>query len=352
MSKENNLLNEYQLNRQLRLKNKIIMAPMTRAQASDDLSPTKAMADYYARRAEAGLIITEGTVISDKAKGHHNVPGIFREEHIRQWTTVTDAVHANKGLIFLQLWHVGRVSHPHFLNGDLPGSASATRMSGPLSRSDHLSYGSSRALSVQEINEQIEHFAFAAKNAIQAGFDGVELHGANGYLIDQFLHHDTNRRDDDDYGGSVENMTRFPLAVVSAVGDAIGYERVGIRLSPGAYLNQIVGDDRDAMVFKYLLQQLNQLPIAYVHTGNFDDSKPFEELNHMTMTAFLRTHYHGTLMAAGGYTLTKAQAGIEKGEFNLVAMGRPFIANPDLIQRVRANEALNHYDVSMLNTLY
>lgn len=351
MSEQNKLFSTLKLNKHLILKNRIVMAPMTRAKANDDQSPTPAMVDYYARRAEAGLIITEGTVINERAIGYKNVPGIFNQVHVKQWKKVTDAVHANKGLIFVQIWHVGRVTHPDFLNGELPVSASETIMTGNIPRTESLTYGKSRAATMNEIKQLIADYVSAARYAMEAGFDGVEIHGANGYLIDQFLHHDTNKRDDQ-YGGSPENMARFALEVVQAVGDAIGYERVGLRLSPGAYLNEIKGDARDGATFQYLLEQLNHLPIAYVHTGNFNDQQQFSELNGLTMTAFIRTHYRGTVIAAGSYTRERAQAGIEQGLFDLVAIGRPFIANPDLIQRLHANTALVNYDASMLQTLY
>jgi len=327
------------------------MAPMTRANASDDWVPTQAMADYYARRAEAGLIITEGTVISPDAIGHKNIPGIFSDSQIKHWRLVADKVHHNNGLIFMQIWHVGRVSHPVFLGGKLPISPSETVMTGRIFRSNGLTHGKSRAAAINEINEIISNYATAAANAITAGFDGVELHGANGYLIDQFLHHHTNKREDA-YGGSPENMARFALEVIRACGESIGYERVGIRLSPGAYLHEVLGDERDFFVFRYLLEQLNKIKIAYVHTGNFNDFQKFKELNDMTMSEFMRKYYQGNLIACGGYAFESALNGINSDLFNLVAFGRPFIANPDLIDRLVNNKNLNQYDVDMLKTLY
>lgn len=350
MKNSNHLLSEFKLNSQLSLKNRIIMAPMTRASADDAGVPTAALADYYARRANAGLIITEGTLISPEAGGFKNVPAIYTEAHINGWKQVTQAVHQNNGLIFLQLWHVGRATHPQFLNGKLPLSASATEMTGHIPRSGELTFGKSRAATLFEIKAAINDYVTAAVNAIKAGFDGVEIHGANGYLIDQFLHYDTNHRTDD-YGVSPENMARFALDIVQAVGTAVGYERVGLRLTPGTYLNQIKGDMRDNQVFQYLLKQLSNYPIAYVHIGNFDDTQLFKELNNQTMTAFIRTHYQGVVIANGGYSTEKAQQAIAQNEFNLVAIGRPFIANPDLIERLHSNAPLRSYEASMLNTL-
>ncbi|STX29769.1 N-ethylmaleimide reductase, FMN-linked [Legionella beliardensis] len=345
------LLSPFQLNKQIRLKNRIVMAPMTRNMANDDLSPTALMKDYYTRRADAGLIITEGTIIRADAKGYSNVPGIFTRKQIESWRQITDAVHANSGHIFSQIWHLGRVSHPHFLGGQLPISASETKMTGKVTRAEGLYYGTSRAATLDEIKDIINSYAIAAKNAIDAGFDGIELHGANGYLIDQFLHYHTNHRTDA-YGGNPENMARFALDVVKACGEAIGYERVGLRLSPGAYLNEIIGDSRDALVFKYLLEQLNHLPIAYVHTGNFNDKITFEELNSQTMTRFIRTHYKGTLIACGSYDFEEGQEKIKNNDFDLLGIGRPFIANPNLIHQLHNNEIIRPYEATMLQTLY
>lgn len=345
------LLSPFQLNEEIQLKNRIVMAPMTRNMANDDLSPTSLMKDYYTRRADAGLIITEGTIIRADAKGYSNVPGIFTREHIKGWRQITDSVHASSGHIFSQIWHLGRVSHPHFLNGQLPISASETIMTGRVTRAVGLNYGVSRAATLNEIKDIINSYAIAAKNAIEAGFDGVEIHGANGYLIDQFLHYHTNHRTDY-YGATPENMARFALKVVKACGEAIGYERVGIRLSPGAYLNEIIGDKRDAFVFKYLLEQLNHVPIAYVHTGNFNDKTIFEELNKQTMTSFMRAHYKGTLIACGSYDFEEGQNKIENNDFDLLGIGRPFIANPDLIHQLHHNEMIRPYEVAMLESLY
>lgn len=223
-------------------------------------------------------------------------------------------------------------------------------MNGKIRRAEDLYYGESRALSVLEIMELIKNYAQAAKRAIEAGFDGVEIHGANGYLIDQFLHYHTNLRQDV-YGQSPENMALFALELIDACITEIGQERVGLRLSPGAYLNEIVGDKRDAKVFQYLLEQLNTRNIAYVHTGNFDDSILFPELENKTMTQFMRTHYQGTLIASGGYNLEKATHQIEENSFDLIAIGRPFIANPDLITRVKNKNSLIPYDGEMLKVL-
>jgi N-ethylmaleimide reductase len=345
------VFSDFRLTPYLSLKNKVIMAPMTRANATESSLPTKKMVDYYARRAAVGLIVSEGTLINSEAMNCARVPGIYNEDQITAWRPIIDAVHQNGGHFFMQLWHVGRASHPHFLNGKLPIAPSATEMKGRLYRSENLFYGKSRAATLDELKQLKLDYTNAAKNAISAGSDGIELHGANGYLLDQFLHYDTNKRTDE-YGQTPENMSRFVLEVVNAVGEAIGFEKVGLRLSPGAYLNEIVGDERDKSVFAYLLSQLNNLPLAYVHTGNFDDSVLFKELDNMTMTEFLRKHYKGTLIACGGYDLETGENHIAKGDFDLVAIGRPLIANPNLIDQFKKSEEIKEYDPVMLKTLY
>jgi N-ethylmaleimide reductase len=345
------LLEEVKLNKLLTLKNKIVMAPMTRVSATDDLVPTPEMVEYYARRADAGLIVTEGTVIQVDALGHRNVPGIFSENQVKHWRRVTDEVHRKNGLIFSQLWHVGRVSHPLYLNDKLPIAPSETLMTGKISRSDGLHFGKSRTATIHEIKTIINAYADSAHNAMNAGFDGVEIHGANGYLIDQFLHYHTNLRNDE-YGETPENMARFALEIVKACGEVIGFERVGIRLSPGGYLNEIIGDKKDADVFKYLLETLSTWNMAYIHTGNFNDDVIFPELNHMTMSAFIRKNYQGILIGCGNYSMEKAINAIAQKNLDLVAIGRPFIANPDLIQKIKLNKILQAYDPAMLNTLY
>lgn len=344
------LFQPYALSKDLILKNRIVMAPMTRNMASDAWVPTQAMADYYSRRTNAGLIITEGTVIHSEASGYSNVPGLFTRDQIHGWQQVTKAVHEKEGHIFSQIWHVGRVSHPTFLNGKLPIAPSETTMTGRVNRSPGLMHGDSRAATIAEIHELVTQYANATRNAMEAGFDGVEIHGANGYLIDQFLHYHTNHRQDE-YGGDYKNMARFALEVVQACLEQAGPYKVGIRLSPGAYLNEIIQHPQDRYVFQYLLEQLNTLPLAYVHTGNFDDGVIFEGLENKTMTQFLRTYYHGTLIAAGGYDVKRAEVAIEEKQFDLVAMGRPFIANSDLVHRLMNDEEIRAYDNSMLATL-
>lgn len=343
----------------LELPNRLVMAPMTRSMATDDLVPTEATAVYYARRAEAGLILTEATIVRPDGQGYPNTPGIWSDEQVAGWKQVTDRVHDEGGRIFLQLWHVGRVSHGIYLDGGTPVAPSAVPLDGRVPRSDDLEYGTPRALSADEIPAYIQAFADGARNARRAGFDGVEIHGANGYLLDQFLHFHTNRRTDA-WGGTPEKMTRFPAAVVDAVvdawGDAGGQDgRVGLRLSPGAYFN-MEGDPRDAEVFRLLLADLSgravsDLGLAYVHTGIFDDSMTFEELGGQTATDFLRENWNGTLIGCGSYTPESGAKSLAEQRFDVLAIGRPFIANPDLVTRVRDGDDLKDYDANMLNEL-
>jgi len=252
------LFTPYQLSSSLTLANRIVMAPLTRCMATDNLVPTIQVADYYARRAKSGLIISEATLVRADGQGYPNTPGIFTQAQIDGWHEVTNAVHRQGGKIFMQLWHVGRVSHPIYLDGKQPIAPSAVPLSGRLRRSptEDLEYGMPRALKTEEIPLIVQAFANAATNALEAGFDGVEIHGANGYLIDQFLHYQTNQRTDE-YGGNAEKNARFALEVIDAVVARVGHERVGIRLSPGAHVH-LEGQAADVSVFKYLLQQIQQ----------------------------------------------------------------------------------------------
>lgn len=335
------------LNDELTLPNRIAMAPLTRCMAGPGLVPTEQMAEYYGRRAEAGLIISEATIIRADAQGYPDVPGIFTTEQIEGWKKVTAKVHANGGRIFMQLWHVGRVAHSYF-SGLPPVAPSAIRHEGTLPRMRDLSYETPKALTSDDIQVLVNDYVTAAKNAMAAGFDGVEIHGANGYLIDQFLHYDTNKRDDE-YGQTPENMSRFALAVVDAVSAAVGAKRTALRITPGAYAH-IQPDPRDREVFDYFIEQLNQRELAYLHLGIFDDSLEFDFLGGRS-SQYIREHYRGTFMNVGGLTPDTAAAGIESGAFDLAAIGRLFIANPDFVKRVQDNQPLVTYKPEMLAEL-
>lgn len=342
------LLEEFKLSPSVTMKNRIIMAPLTRCFADDDLAPTQLIADYYGRRADTGLIISEATIVNSNGQGYPNTPGIYNQNQVEKWKIVTDKVHQNGGKIFCQLWHVGRISHPTYLDGKAPVAPSAIELTGRVPRTE-LEYGTPRSLETEEVYEIIEDFRKAALNAIEAGFDGVEIHGANGYLLDQFLHQHTNLRKDE-FGGSTPARAKFTLDIVEKIVDAIGADKVGIRLSPGAYVYQ-EHTDGDEETYAYILEKLNEKGIAYVHTGIFDDSATFDYLGG-TSTSFLRKHFKGNVIASGSYNTDSASDAISKGKFDLIAVGRDLIANPDYVKKVTNNEKLTEYSETMLGELY
>ncbi|MGA4607709.1 MULTISPECIES: alkene reductase [Pseudoalteromonas] len=341
------LFENVKLNNTISLNNRILMAPLTRCMADDDLVPTDDMVKYYAKRAKAGLIISEATIIRPDGQGYPNTPGLFTPAQIAGWKKVTDAVHAEGGKMFAQLWHVGRVAHPYFFDGEVL-APSAIGVEGTVPRMRELTYQIPKAVTQEEITQLVADYAQAAANAIEAGFDGVEIHGANGYLIDQFLHHAANQRTDE-YGQTPENMSRFALEVTDAVADRIGADRVGLRVSPGAYFN-MDGDQRDRAVFDFLISALNSRNLAYLHVGIFDDAMEFEYLGG-SASAYLRSIYKGTLVGVGSYTAASGAEAIQNQQFDLLAIGRPFIANPDYVEKVKAGQAVKEYDESMLATL-
>ncbi|WNC72482.1 alkene reductase [Thalassotalea psychrophila] len=345
-----NLLTPYALNNTINLNNRILMAPLTRCMADDELVPTQAMAKYYARRAEAGLIISEAVIIRPDGQGYPNTPGLFSQPQIEGWKRVTSAVHSSGGKIFAQLWHTGRVAHPYFYGDDNAEvmAPSAIAVEGSVPRMRELTYKTPKAVTLDDIHLLVSDYAQAAENAIAAGFDGVEIHGANGYLIDQFLHHDSNRRTDD-YGGSNENMGRFALQVVDAIIDQIGNDRTALRVSPGAYFN-IAGDSRDRDVFDYLLPELEKRNLAFLHIGIFDDSMEFDYLGGRA-SSYVRANYNKTLVGVGSYSAETASSAIDSNKFDLIAIGRPFIANPDYVAKIRNNQPLVSYSDEMLTSL-
>ena len=346
-----NLFQTYALNKTLTLKNRILMAPLTRCMADDELVPTQAIADYYGRRGEAGLIISEAVIIRPDGQGYPNTPGLFTPAQIDGWKTVTDAVHQNGGKIFAQLWHTGRVAHPHFYqatgNQDVM-APSAVAVEGTVPRMRELTYQVPKAVSIEEIAQLVSDYSQAAANAIDAGFDGVEIHGANGYLIDQFLHHDSNRRDDE-YGQTPENMSRFALEVVDAIAARIGNDRTALRVSPGAYFN-MAGDSRDRAVFDYLIPELEKRDLAFLHIGVFDDAMEFDYLGGRA-SSYVRSIYSKTLVGVGSFTAEAGSKAIGDDKFDLLAIGRPFIANPDYVERVRDGKDLVEYSDAMLTSL-
>jgi 2,4-dienoyl-CoA reductase-like NADH-dependent reductase (Old Yellow Enzyme family) len=347
-----NLFQTYVLNKTLSLKNRIIMAPLTRCMADDALAPTQDMADYYGRRGGAGLIISEAAIIRPDGQGYPNTPGLFTPAQIDGWRMVTDTVHQNGGKIFAQLWHTGRVAHPHFYqevmgNRDVI-APSEVGVDGTVPRMRELIYKIPKAVSIEEIAQLVSDYSQAAANAIDAGFDGVEIHGANGYLIDQFLHHDSNRRSDE-YGQTPENMSRFALEVVDAIIARIGNERTALRVSPGAYFN-MAGDSRDRAVFDYLVPELEKRDLAFLHIGIFDDSMEFDYLGGRA-SSYVRSIYNKTLVGVGSFTAETGSKAIVDDKFDLLAIGRPFIANPDYVERVRDGKELVEYSAEMLTSL-
>ncbi len=321
-----------------RLANRIIMPPMTRSRASQpgDIA-NDMMATYYAQRASAGLIVSEGTQISPMAKGYAWTPGIYTEAQIAGWRKVTDAVHARGGIIFAQLWHVGRVTHPDNIGGHQPISSSALQAKGVNVFIDNGGKGASvaavtpREMTLQDIADVTQEFHQAAKNAISAGFDGIELHAANGYLINQFIDSQSNARTDS-YGGSLSNRLRFLDEVVASLCDAIGADRVGVRLAPLTTLNGTV-DDNPQETYVAAARLLNQHDIAYMHIAEAD----WEDAPQMALSfkQALRDEFSGAIIYAGKYNPQRAVRALEAGVADLIGFGRPFIANPDLVQRIK-----------------
>ncbi len=343
-----NLFQPFALNNTITLNNRILMAPLTRCMADQDLVPTPAMAEYYGRRADAGLIISEAVIIRPDGQGYPNTPGLFTQAQIAGWKTVTERVHGNGGKIFAQLWHTGRVAHPHFFEQSDVLAPSAIAVEGSVPRMRELTYQVPKAVTQTDIDGLINDYAQAAANAIEAGFDGVEIHGANGYLIDQFLHFDSNKRQDE-YGETPENMARFPLAVVDAIIERIGNDRTALRVTPGAYFNMAT-DAKDREVFDYLLPELEKRQLAFLHIGIFDDSMEFDYLGG-TASSYVRANYNSTLVGVGSYTAATASKAIENDQFNLIAIGRPFIANPDYVEKIRKGEEITPYSEEMLASL-
>ncbi|MBW4662391.1 MAG: alkene reductase [Drouetiella hepatica Uher 2000/2452] len=324
------------------LPNRVVMAPMTRLRAIDSI-PNALMAEYYSQRASAGLIITECTMVSPMSNGYMNCPGIYLPEQIEGWRQVVDAVHQRGGKIFLQLWHSGRVSHSSLLGGKQPVAPSAIAAVGELhTPAGKVVMETPRALEKDEISEIVEQFRSGAENAKAAGFDGVELHGAFGYLIDQFLQDGSNQRTDE-YGGSVENRARFLLEIVEAVSSAWGADRVGIKLSPSNTFYGMV-DSNSKVTFAYVLEALTPIGLAYVHLmePNEIDLKNQNVLN--PVTPLFRPSYQGTLISNGNYTHETANSALANGDADLVSFGKLFLANPDLPKRFKLNALLNEPD--------
>jgi N-ethylmaleimide reductase len=314
----------------------MVMAPMTRGRADQGGVPNDLMAEYYEQRATAGLIVSEATAVSRNGYGWVGSPGIFNRDQVEGWRKVTNAVHRKGGRIFLQLWHMGRVSHPDFLGGSLPLAPSAVAAKGETyTPAGKKPYVRPRALEAEEIPFVVQEYAHAARLAREAWFDGVEIHAANGYLIDQFLRDGSNKRTDR-YGGSVENRVRFLSEVTEAVTRAWSSDHVGVRLSPGNPYNDM-SDSDPLKTFTYATHELNKFNLAYLHVLEGVSRDASSE----AITPHLRRLYKGTLIVNGGYNKVTATDALAGNEGDLVAFGTPFIANPDLVERYRENHPLN-----------
>lgn len=326
----------------IEISNRIVMAPLTRNRASKGGIPTDMNATYYEQRASAGLIVTEATPISVMAHGYPGLPGIYNDAQVAGWKLVTDAVHAKGGKIVIQLWHVGRISHPSLLpSGTLPVAPSAVKPAGQAFTYEGMQdYVEPRALATNELPDIVQDYIHAAECAMAAGFDGVEIHAANGYLLDQFLRNGSNQRTDS-YGGSVENRARLLLDVTKAIVDTVGAGKTGIRLSPVNPFNDMT-DSNPQAIFNYVADTLNQFNLAYLHVveGGIHgggEADPFDFI------AF-RQRFKGQYMANLAYDKVRGNAAITSGHADCVAYGVPYIANPDLAERFAKDAVLNEAD--------
>ncbi len=331
----NNLFSTYNLGG-ITLQNRIIMAPMTRSRALGNM-PNQLMAKYYAQLATAGLIITEGVAPSANALGYTNIPGIYNEEQVKEWKQVTTAVHKRGGKIFAQLMHTGRIGHQSSLpTGGVILAPSRIQASGQIwTNTGMQDHTVPRAMTNADIKQALKEFADAAKNAVDAGFDGVELHAANGYLLEQFLNPFSNQRTDE-YGGSIANRSRFVLETVGAVIAAIGANKVGIRLSPFSQYNDMESYDEAAATYLYLAEKLNETGIVYLHL--LENGEGMVPLN---LKKEIGRLFSQTIILAGNYDRERAEDDIHSGLGNLIAFGRPFINNPDLVTRFKNNWSLS-----------
>jgi N-ethylmaleimide reductase len=331
----------------IELPNRVVMSSLTRNRAGEGNVPTDLMVEYYRQRASAGLILTEASPVCAEGHGYPRTPGIHTAEQVAGWKKVTDAVHAAGGRIAIQLWHVGRISHPDLQpNGATPVAPSALRPAGQtITFTGMQDYVTPRALETAEISGVVAAFAQAAKNAMAAGFDGVEIHGGNGYLVDQFLRSSTNQRTDA-YGGSKENRARLLLEIIAAVTAAIGNGRVGLRLSPVTPFNDM-SDANPQETFDYAVGELNRFDLAFLDilqgTGGSPQAQwlPFDY-------ARLRTIYKGNLVLNNGYDFASGQEAIATGAADAIAFGRALLANPDLVERFRRGAPLNQPDYERL----
>lgn len=314
------------------IKNRLVLAPLTRARSGAQRIPNDLMVEYYQQRANAGLIITEATVISPKAAGYANTPGLWSQEQAQAWHKIVEAVHAQGSKIVVQLWHVGRISHPDLLDGDTPVAPSAIQPAGEVSLlRPKRPFVTPRALSHEEIQEIVAQYRNAAEQAKAAGFDGVELHAANGYLIDQFLQSSTNHRDDE-YGGSIENRARLLLQVVDTFIEVWGAGRVGVHLAPRGDSHDM-GDENPLATFGYVVEQLDQRNVGFIFTREYEAAD--------SLLPQLRPKFKGVWIANEGLTADSAKRILATGQADAVSFGKQYIANPDLFERLQHDLPLN-----------
>ena len=335
----------------LKLNNRIFMAPMTRSRANNPQNaPGELHAKYYTQRSTAGLIISEGIVVSRQANGYINIPGLYTKEQLEKWKLTTEAVHKNGGKIFAQLWHVGRISHPDLLDGELPVAPSAINPNTDVFTPTGLTKTvTPREMTNEDIKQTVNDFAQAAKNAIKAGFDGVEIHSSNGYLFHQFFNNCSNHRVDE-YGGNDENKSRFLFEVIDAVAKIIPIEKIGVRLNPMLHgMSGIEVDQETANTFDYIISKLNDYSLAYLHL-----SRPFTLLEKdffiSDVIGHYRKIYNGFMVANGNYDPDSAEKEIVEGRADAIAFGRSFISNPDLPIRIKNDWPLSEADESTFYT--
>ena len=343
--KESKLLSSYN-SHAFKLNNRVVMAPMTRSRAIGNI-PNELMARYYALRASTGLIVTEGTSPSKNGLGYPNIPGVYSEEQVAGWRKVTEAVHEAGGKIFLQIMHVGRIAHELNLpeGGEIIAPSPIAAPGEMFTPEGPKPNGMPREMTIDDIRKTQQKFVISAKNAIKAGFDGVEIHSANGYLPNQFINRGSNKRQDE-YGGSIENRCRFVLEISQQVAEAIGKDKTGIRISPYGVFNDMQIYDEIPETYQYLIEQLNQVDLAYVHIANMTDKAPEGFLEK------LGSGFKNTVIFNGGYgnDLPSAERLVSEKHNALVAIGVPFIANPDLIERIRQGAEFAQPDTSTFYT--
>ena len=332
----------------LTLPNRIIMAPLTRGRATRDAVPTVMMADYYAQRADAGLIISEATGISREGLGWPYAPGLWNDAQVAGWRTVTEAVHAAGGRIVAQLWHMGRLVHPDLGGGQPVAPSAVVAPHRALTYDGRKDYVEPRAMSLADIERVIGDYGRAARNAIAAGFDGVQIHGANGYLVDQFLRAGSNRREDD-YGGSIANRLRFMREVAEAVIGEVGADRTGIRLSPNVE-SQGAGDSGPAALFTAAAAELARIGVSWIELRESDPHSNFQPSDTPPISPAMRQVFPGPIVLNSDYDGLSAAKRMTEGVADAISFGRTFIANPDLVERIRTGAPLNAWDAATFYT--